>query len=299
MTKKRIIWTVVIILIILVAGRIMLKGKSKKTEDNAPKIVPVVVAVPEIGPIQETLTLTGDIKAETEVMVKPRTMGRVAEIYVKEGETVRQGQKLMSYIAGIKPTDELYDDMVTVAPISGIIGIVYAKVGEQNKGSDSAFGLYRIDNVKIVVDIPERNYGQISLGRQLDIKLDTYPDKKFMGRISTLRPVIDPLTRTTQAEVIIPNPGHRLAPGMFATVSLALKSKAKAMILPSDAILGDAGSNYVMVVEDQKAVKKPVTTGLVEDSKTEIISGLAGTEQVIVTGQRVATDGSAVEVVTQ
>lgn len=297
MNKKLIIWGIIIIFVLLVGWRLTHGGQDKKAADQGPKIIPVQISQASIGPIQEILVLTGDIKAETEVMVKPRTMGRVAEIYVKEGQLVGQGQPLMSYIAGIKKSDELYDDMVTTAPISGIIGIVYAKVGEQNRGADSAFALYRIDSVKIVVEIPERNYGQISPGRPLEIKVDAYPDKKFSGRITTLRPVIDPMTRTSQAEIIIPNTGRLLAPGMFATVSIPMKSKAKALILPSDAVLGEAGSNYVMVVEDQKAVKKPVTTGLVEDSKTEIVTGLTGGEQVITTGQRVVADGSAVEVI--
>jgi membrane fusion protein (multidrug efflux system) len=292
----KILVALFILIVIFRIGSNLSQG-AKKVEA---RVIPVITSTPTIGTISETLALNGDIKGETEVQVRPKIGGRAEEIYVNEGDSVKKGDKLLSFIRGIKPDSDLYKDMVTFAPISGIIGIKYIKEGEQVTSSagvlSPVFSIYAIDQVKIYADVPEKYYSQIHRGTAADISLDAYPDAIFKSTVSNVRPIIDPLSRTTQIEIVIPNYSHKIKPGMFSRINLYLNRKNNALIIPADAVLGDE-EKYVFISQNGKAVKKAVKIGIEESDKTEILSGLTPSEEVITLGQRVVENGSMVEVV--
>jgi len=296
MNLKRILWLVVIIIIILSAFRIINKVTQKKVQEE--RIIPVVVSTPQIGEIEYRVTLTGDIQANTEVNVRPRITGRVEEIYVKEGDQVKKGDKLLSFVAGISQKSEVYEDMIVRAPISGVIGLQQIKEGEQVTSSvgniNPVFTLYDIRRVKIYADVSEKDYSLIKKGTSALIKIDAFPDQTFQGRVTRIRPVIDPLSRTTQVEIVLPNPNQRIKPGMFAKVDLILIKKSKVLIIPFDVVLGET-DKYVFVSQSGKAAKKPIVLGLQQDDNIEVKSGLSAQDRVIVLGERVVKEGSSIE----
>ena len=295
MNMKRILWALVILIVLLGAYRIIVKVTIKKVQ--AERVFPVVVQTPRLGELQYKVTLTGDIKANTEVSVRPRVAGRVAQIYVGEGDYVDKDEALLSFVSGISAESDIYEDMIVRAPIAGIVGLKMIKEGEQVGGSagslNPVFTLYSIDNVKIYADVSEKDYSLVARGTRAEISLDAYPGEIFHGRVSNIRPVIDPLTRTTQVEIILSNPKHRIKPGMFAKVDLILKRETNVAIIPFDAVLGE-DDKYVFVSQDGKAVKKPITLGLQQDDNVEVRAGLTTGDKVIVLGERVIEAGSKI-----
>lgn len=299
MNRKRIIWGIVILLVLLFAYRIgtkILVGKEKTAE----KAIPVMISRPVIGPVSQTLLLTGDIKGEMEVTVRPTMPGQVEEIYVDEGDYVKAGDGLLSYVKDVTPEDEAFEDVVTFSPIDGIVGVKMVKEGDQVMsgvgGINPVFTIYQIDQVKVDVDIPEKSYAAVSAGIPVQINLDAFPGEVFYGKVNSIRPVIDPYSRAAQAEIVMPNADHKIRPGMFCKVTLILQTKNNAVIVPTDAILGLGNEKYVFVVSDGRAEKKNVEVGIQEDSKSEILSGIDPVDQVITVGQRVVDNGSKVEV---
>lgn len=297
MKIKRILWIVAAIIIVLFVFRITSRIiSSRKVAEE--KVTPIVSINPKVGTIQEKLTLTGDVKAETEVVVRPRVTARVEEIYVDEGDYVEKGAKLLSFVAGIKPDSEIYEDMIVRAPISGVIGIKNAKIGEQITSTvgliNPVFTIYMIDNMKIYAEVPEKYYSSVSMGMPVDITLDAFSDKVFKGYVHIIRPVLDPVSRTTQIEIRLANPKHLIKPGMFAKVDVILKSKSNVLIVPYDAVMGD-GEQFVYVDEKGLARKKVVKTGIQQENDVEITSGLLASDRVITVGQRVVKDGYKVK----
>ena len=294
MNKKNLFWIILILVLCLVGYRVLNRVRSQKGSAKE-RTVAVVLQNPAVDTIEDKLILTGDIHGESEVAVKPTNSGRVEEIYVNEGDYVDEGDGLMSYVAGIKSEDEMFEDVVTFSPISGYVGIKNVKIGDQvTSGTTVAFNIYKIDTVKIYADVPEKEYSQVKRGTNAVVMLDAFPDKPISGAVTNIRPVIDPLSRTAQIEIEIPNSSHLIKPGMFAKVELILSKKIGALTLPFDSVLGD-GENYVYVDINGKAEKRTVRTGIIQDEKTEIISGLTSSDKVIVTGQRVVKEGSLVE----
>ena len=293
MKNKKWLWFLLALLLLIFAWRVVGRLTAAK-EKEAERIVPVVLARPTVGRIAETIMLTGDVKGASEVLVKPALPGRVMELFVEEGDQVEAGAPLLSYKEGLKPGDELYDDLTVFAPISGLVGVKYVNLGDQTSVSNPVFSLYDIDTVKIYANLPEKYYSLAKPGIPVTVRLDAFPGKRFPARLSTIRPVVDPLSRTTQIEIVINNPGRQIKPGMFGRVELVLREKNKALLLPFDAILGD-GEKYVYVTGSDVARKKTVTLGLVSGATAEVI-GLSTSDQVIVVGQRVVKEGDRIGV---
>ena len=294
MNKKKLFWIVIILVLCLAGFRVINRVRSQ-TGISKERPVAVVLQTPAVGTIENKLVLTGDIHGQSEVAVKPTNSGRVEEIYVNEGDYVNKGDGLMSYVAGIKKDDEMFEDVVTFSPISGFVGIKNVKIGDPvTAGTTVVFNVYKIDRVKIYANVPEKEYSMVKRGTSAAIRLDAFPDRTILGSVTNIRPVIDPLSRTARVEIEIPNPSHIIKPGMFAKVELILSRKAKALTLPVDSVLGDS-EKYVFISAKDKAEKRMVTTGILQDDKIEILSGLSSSDRVIVTGQRIVKEGSSVE----
>lgn len=117
--------------------------------------------------------------------------------------------------------------------------------------------------------------------------------QKFEGQVWQVSPVIDPQTRQGIARVQLAyNPALR--PGGFASVSLT-SGNTVAPLLPQSAVQSDAKGNYVYVLNDKnEAVRKPITTGEVSDKGVAIVSGLNGTERVVLTAGAFLNPGQKV-----
>lgn len=299
MDKKlsvRLAITIVVVFIIYkIAAGVFFNTKPESGETP----FPVQVIKPMYKFISNSISLVGEVKGYTEVQVRPKTTGRVEELYVDEGDEVEKGDPLLSFKADISEDDPLYNDLVTFAPVSGVVGLKLIKEGEHVVSSmgtiNPVFTIYQIDTVKINANVPERLVEGLGTGLSAQIRFDSYPGRVFEGRVNKVRPVMDPQSRTIQVEIIVNNPQHLIKPGMFAKVKLILKHKLNALVIPADALLEDV-SKYVLVAKDGRAIKKDVQTGVQDNDEVEVTSGLGPDDQVIIVGQRVAKAGSMVEV---
>jgi len=152
--------------------------------------------------------------------------------------------------------------------------------------TSTIFVLMDLDRMKIIINVLEQDIPRVTMGLKASVTVDAFPGKKFTGSVSKFAQAVDLATRTMAVEVDIPNPGHLLAPGMFATVSLNVGQHSDALTLPTQAILKDDQGLFVYVTRQDTARRVRVTPGGEQNSRTEILSGLEGTEDVITTGQQ-------------
>ena len=108
---------------------------------------------------------------------------------------------------------------------------------------------------------------------------------------------MDLSTRTLQAEIYIINKDRTLKPGMFANVEVVLLEKPEALVIPREAVLEAGNEMSVFVVEGKQAARKPITIGYEQDRMVEVLKGLNVGDQVVIKGQQLIKDGSAVRVV--
>jgi HlyD family secretion protein len=119
------------------------------------------------------------------------------------------------------------------------------------------------------------------------------------GKITLISPALDPGSTTVEIWVRIENPKGILRPGTAVHVNVAGRTVAKALVVPSAAVVtANSGKSAVMVIgSDGVAHQTPVTTGISDDGETQILSGLSPGQQVVTTGAASMDDGTHVKVV--
>lgn len=192
----------------------------------------------------------------------------------------------------------LYRDHKVYAPVSGYVSARYVDPGAMAAAGRPLLRISREDELKIVTSVTEKDFSHIRKGMKAEIKVDAYPERIFYGKISLINPTIDPITRTGEIEIRIPNNGLILRSGMFARVRLYLGER-RALVIPRDSLnrLPGTGSYYVYVVEKGRAVLKNIKTGITQGNYVEITDGLNRGDRVVVTGQNRLKDGVPVMVV--
>jgi multidrug efflux pump subunit AcrA (membrane-fusion protein) len=99
------------------------------------------------------------------------------------------------------------------------------------------------------------------------------------------------------AEVDIQNKNLLLKPGMFAKIDLILEEKDSALVLPVETLLHDDQGKYVFAVNKDTVVnKRYVQTGIEENNKDEIISGISDQDKIVTVGQQLIKDGMKVRI---
>jgi hypothetical protein len=97
-------------------------------------------------------------------------------------------------------------------------------------------------------------------------------------------------------EIGIQNKEHNLKPGMYATAALSLTEHTNAITVPTQTILNDNSGTFVYILQNNTARRTPVQLGIERNSRTEILAGLTGAENIITTGQQFVRDGGTVVV---
>jgi membrane fusion protein (multidrug efflux system) len=184
------------------------------------------------------------------------------------------------------------------APFAGIIGARNISPGQVIAKNTVLSWLVDLDPVKVELNVPERFLGQVSVGQTLDLKVAAYPTNRFQGKVYFVAPSVDSNMRTTLVKAEIANPDHRLKPGMFANLDLAVQVRENAIVIPEVALSQILDGNRAMVFtvgSNSMAQLKPVQLGLRQAGKVEIVSGLEAGEKVIVEGIQKIGPGSPVK----
>ncbi|HSW39022.1 MAG TPA: efflux RND transporter periplasmic adaptor subunit [Acidobacteriota bacterium] len=186
------------------------------------------------------------------------------------------------------------------SPINGIVTERHFVAGEAfMTGMDrpSIVTVMNLNPLKVAINVSERYYPQVRQGMPVQVRLDTYPNRVFRGRVEYISPAVNPDTRTFRVEIRIGNDERMLSPGMFARVSLTLK-EITGIFIPAEVVQRDAlaGEDYVFVVENGLARRSPVVLGDRVEALQRINAGLETGAPVISEGIGRIKDGSPVRV---
>jgi Cu(I)/Ag(I) efflux system membrane fusion protein len=175
---------------------------------------------------------------------------------------------------------------VLVAPRSGVVTELPAREGMTLAAGTTLYRINGLDTVWINAELPESVLMQVPVGSAVTARAAAMPDADLRGKVDAILPQVDPVTRTMRARITLENPGARLAPGMFVTLSFAPRQRHAALLLPSEAVIRTGARNVVMLQEAAgKFVPVQVELGAEAGGQVEIRSGLREGQQVAVSGQ--------------
>lgn len=171
------------------------------------------------------------------------------------------------------------------APFAGVVTKAAASPGDIVEPGREMFTVADLSKVWVQAEVYEKDLGRIRLGQDAIIRVGTYPDQTFPGRVTYISDVLDPQTRTAKVRCEVANGDMRLKTDMFANIELPTKFSKRALAVPSTSLQDAEGKNVVFVQHaptkfEARQVEKGVTVG----GQTEIISGLAAGEQVVTQG---------------
>lgn len=180
------------------------------------------------------------------------------------------------------------------APFSGTLGLRDVSLGAFVSPQTRLTTLQDIEPIKLDFSLPEKYTGLVRVGQEVTFRLKG-DDTARRARIFAIEPSVDAETRSLRLRATSPNPGGTLLPGAFADVEVAVNEKARALVVPSIAIVPELAGKKVFVVVDGKAEPRVVETGIRTDELIEITSGLAEGEQVITSGLLQIKPGAPVD----
>jgi membrane fusion protein (multidrug efflux system) len=151
--------------------------------------------------------------------------------------------------------------------------------------------------VRAQVAVPELEAALVRTGQPVRVTSESLPGKTFFGTVSRQSYALDEATRSVLVEADLPNADLTLRPGMYATIKVGVEKHSDVLLIPSAALVTEKSGASVFLVASGKAKKTPVKTGFNDGVNAEVISGLTGTETVILVGKMTLADGAAITVV--
>lgn len=272
---------------------------DKETAAFAVETAPVVR-----GQIRDYIKLSGDVVAASTVDAYSDVAGKVTRHFVSVGQRVAKDQPLievdpsrpgMSYRAG-----------VVKAPIAGTVTSLPMEIGSTIAPSVAAARIAVTDSLELRTYVAERFVSKIRPGLVAEASLTAWPGESFKAVVREVSPVLDPVSRTLELRLSFRSPDPRLKAGMYATVKVVTEDKASVVKIPSEAVVRRFGETYAFVVEKNPenpeaflARKRNIVPGILIDDILEVREGLSAGEEVVVRGQTLLDEGSAVNVVTR
>jgi len=177
-----------------------------------------------------------------------------------------------------------------VAPFGGrIIGRKLTR-GEVVETTENLFVIADLSEVWVLANIPEKDIPFVhsvhaSGGTQVDVRINAYPKEVFKGTITYIGDVLDPITRTMQLRIELPNQDGRMKPEMFSTIRLYSESQPDRLAVPEAALQRDQGRTFVFVQRGANEYEmREVHIGESNGTLMSILGGLNEGEQVVTHG---------------
>lgn len=180
-----------------------------------------------------------------------------------------------------------------VAPAAGLVLERNVEPGQiVSSGSGMIFRMAKGGEMEMLAQLGEVNLAALAPGASAEVT-PVGSDRSFAGTVWQVSPVIDPQTRLGTARIALPYaPGIR--PGGFANAAI-MSGTVNAPVLPESAVFSDAKGSYVYIVgKDNKIARKDVKTGDINANGLVILSGLEGSEKVVVRAGAFLTPGETV-----
>jgi len=195
------------------------------------------------------------------------------------------------YNANINVLRAQLDKTVVKAPFAGRLGLRLVSEGAYVSTATAIGTLQQTDKIKIDFSVPEAYEKLVKTGKTVSVKSNFSVDE-IQATISAIEPQINTATRNIKVRARLSK--GNLSPGAF--VKVLLNEKLNGIVVPTNAIIPDAISSQVLLVQHGKAVFQNVETGMRTSDVVEITSGIQAGDTVIVSGVLSVRPNGAVKI---
>jgi RND family efflux transporter MFP subunit len=170
-------------------------------------------------------------------------------------------------------------DTAVYASFDGVVQEKRASLGEFLASGAPVVIVVKMNPLRFRAEVPERDAASVRSGQNLRLSVEG-ASQNYSGTITRLSPSIIEQNRVLVVEADIANDGA-LRPGSFARAEIYVDTTSMGVTVPTNAIVTFAGIEKVILIENGKAVERPVTTGRRASDWTEIVAGVKVGEEVV------------------
>ena len=217
-----------------------------------------------------------------------------AQVIVLKAKIAQAQAQVAQDQANLKQLDEQLSYTDIVSPIDGIVLSRDVQMGDAVSsilvlGSSATLVMTLGDTSEVYVKgkVDESDIGKVYLGQRARIKVESFKDKTFDGKVTKISPMgveKDNVT-TFEVRVSIQNPGGELKAEMTANAEIILEEHKNVLQIPEGAIIYDKDKKASVETPDPKGKdgkdKVAVNIGISNGAKTEVLSGLKEGDQVV------------------
>ncbi|MCU1311608.1 MAG: secretion protein HlyD [Candidatus Angelobacter sp.] len=234
-----------------------------------------------------------DAQRAYELAVNKRDMAR-ANLVVSKAKQAQAKAQVAQQRANVDQIETQFRNSTITSPIDGIVLSRDVEVGAAVSsilvlGSSATLVMTLGDTHEVFVKgkVDESDIGKVFLGQTARIKVESFKDKSFDGKVTKISPMgteKDNVT-TFEVRVSITNPGGQLKAAMTANAEILLEEHKNVLYIPEGALIYDKDKNASVEVPDPKAPegkrKTTVKVGISNGSKTELLAGLKKDDKVV------------------
>ncbi|HZR30427.1 MAG TPA: efflux RND transporter periplasmic adaptor subunit [Terriglobales bacterium] len=234
-----------------------------------------------------------DAQRAYEMAVNKRDVAR-AQLTVSKAKLMQASAQVQQQKANLEQLAQQYRYATIVSPIDGVVLSRDVEIGDAVSsilvlGSSSTLVMTLGDTSQVYVKgkVDESDIGKVYLGQPARIKVESFKDKNFTGKVTKIQPMgveKDNVT-TFEVRVSINNPGGELKANMTANAEIILEEHKNVLQIPEGALIYDKDKKASVEVPDLHGKdgkrKVAVNIGISNGAKTELLSGLKEGDEVV------------------
>ncbi len=223
---------------------------------------------------------------------------RTKTLYEKDGATAEELESAESAVESATAAKELILAQLKKteirAPFSGTLGIVAVSEGAWMTSGTALVNLTNTSEIKVEFNLPQRFSHSLKIGDRIFLE-DAEKGASAEAVVRFMDATVSETSRMRKVWASLPNRNGKYLPGTYARVKMEFgRGELTGMPVPSEAVTLDADGAYVFIVQEGKAKKVNVKTGLRTPITVNIMEGLSAGDTVIASGLMSVRDGGNV-----
>lgn len=214
------------------------------------------------------------------------------------------GENIATAEAQVKQGEAAYnialsqlDNTIVRSPIDGIVSVKNIEVGAM--ASSAAPAMVIVDDSTVTVDIyvQENIINSLKAGDKVRVWVKAVSQEELEGEIISVGVSADAKTQSYPVKVRLKNDKRQIKGGMFAEVQINTDKKENLIVVPVSSIVNQGEEKVVYILNGDKAEKRTIKTGIVNNEFIQVIEGVKEGETILVKGQDFIKEDSKLQVV--
>lgn len=171
-----------------------------------------------------------------------------------------------------------------LAPVAGTLIARNVEPGDAVQPGKVLMVLSPAGETQLVVQIDEKHLNLLKIGQTAQVSADAYPDQRFTAELVYINPGVDAQRGSVEVKLHVAQPPAYVRQDMTVSVDIEVAKRSQAVLVPTEAVHDlDTSAPWVLKVVKGQAVRSPIRLGLRSQGLSEVLEGLAASDQVLAT----------------